>query len=407
MSDVAEKSTSAELQGVSRTFVARGKSVDAIKDVDLSIRTGEYVVILGPSGCGKTTLLRCLAGLEDPSEGRISLSDVVVYDSKKRVNMQPNLRNVGMVFQNYALWPHMTVEENVMYPLKMRGVSRPERAKLAKEVLQALECEAVAKRLPVELSGGQQQRIALARALVYKPGILLLDEPLSNLDALLRVSLRTELLRLHRLLGFTAIHITHDQEEALEMGDRVVLMRQGRIEQIGSPAEVYARPVSPYAATFLGVRNRITVSQNDGDLEYAGKIVGGGPWRMSDNATGEQVQLFARGRDTHLRRGPSGEGHRSTIIELQGVVTQSVLGDGGRRQYIVDVGGAQWFADGAVGDEYSPGEAVYVVLPRASVLLYRGDALVYPRPADADVTTDGLLETAQSARGSAVGSSFA
>src|SRR5918995_977473 len=167
----ADVRPSASLTGIRKTFVTKGKTVDAVKDVDLQISPGEYVVILGPSGCGKSTLIRCIAGLESPTQGRIQLQGRTVYDAERSIDVKANARNVGMVFQNYALWPHMTVEQNVAYPLKMRKVRTPERQKRVGEVLKALECEPLAKRLPAELSGGQQQRIALARALVYEPGI--------------------------------------------------------------------------------------------------------------------------------------------------------------------------------------------------------------------------------------------
>src|SRR6478609_3199860 len=203
---------SAQLSGLGKVFSAKGREVTALSDIDLDIHDGEYVVIVGPSGCGKSTLIRCIAGLESPTTGSVTLNGRTVYDSSQDINLRVNERNLGMVFQNYALWPHMSVEKNVEYPLRMRGLSKAERMRKVAGVLKTLECEPLATRLPAELSGGQQQRIALARALVYEPEVLLLDEPLSALDALLRISLRTELLQLHRTLGFTALHITHDQD---------------------------------------------------------------------------------------------------------------------------------------------------------------------------------------------------
>jgi iron(III) transport system ATP-binding protein len=270
----------------------------------------------------------------------------------------------------------------------MRKVAKSKRAIRVAEVLEALECEPLAKRLPAELSGGQQQRIALARALVYEPEILLLDEPLSNLDALLRVSLRTELLRLHRALGYTALHITHDQEEALEMGDRVVLMREGRIEQMGPPEEVYASPVSTYAATFLGVRNRIAVAVGRDRLEHNGGVVTGSAPLAAGHAERQALDLFVRSRDTHLFRTAS---RQATVdpeaIELQGTLAQVVLGEGGRRQYILDIGGAQWFAQHGEDADLQIGDDVTVTVPLASALVYEDDHLVTtpPHPARAGV----------------------
>jgi iron(III) transport system ATP-binding protein len=371
---------SAKLTGIGKTFVAKSRTVHAVKDIDLSIRSGEYVVILGPSGCGKSTLLRCIAGLESPTQGSISLQGKSVYDAERRVNVKPNARQVGMVFQNYALWPHMTVEKNVAYPLRMRKVPKGDWDKRVSEVLEALECEPLAKRLPAELSGGQQQRIALARALVYEPAILLLDEPLSNLDALLRVSLRTELLRLHRALGFTALHITHDQEEALEMGDRVVLMREGSIEQIGPPEEVYARPVSPYAAHFLGVRNQAEVEVSDGVLRSEAGVIFGSAVLARGRQANEKFKLFVRGRDTEVyRQDPSKRSLPHTEnIALEGTLAQVVLGEGGRRQYIIDLNGTQWFAQHAHDEDLRPGDPVAVTAPAKSVLLYQDEKLVFP-----------------------------
>jgi iron(III) transport system ATP-binding protein len=372
---------SASLTGIRKTFVTKGKTVDAIKDVDLQISPGEYVVILGPSGCGKSTLIRCIAGLESPTAGKIDLQGRTVYDATRSIDMKANARNVGMVFQSYALWPHMTIEQNVAYPLKMRKVPRAEREKRVAEVLRALECEPLAKRLPAELSGGQQQRIALARALVYEPAILLLDEPLSNLDALLRVSLRTELLRLHRMLGYTALHITHDQEEALEMGDRVILMREGEIEQSGPPEEVYSRPVSPYAANFLGVRNRVKVTVRRGRLEYAGGAVPGSGPLCEGLAEGSELLLFVRGRDTRvLRESTPGGSPTSDSLQFQGTLTQVVLGEGGRRQFVVDIAGEYWFAQHAErAPDLSVGDKITVEFPLTSPLLYGDEKLVYPR----------------------------
>jgi iron(III) transport system ATP-binding protein len=299
-----------------------------------------------------------------------------VYDAEKSIDKKVNTRNVGMVFQNYALWPHMSVEQNVEYPLKMRKVPKAERRERVAKVLEALECTALAKRLPAELSGGQQQRIALARALVYEPEVLLLDEPLSALDALLRVSLRTELLRLHRDLGYTAIHITHDQEEALEMGDRVVLMREGRIEQVGPPAEVYARPVSPYAANFLGVRNRLKVTTDGLRLRHGnGTILGSES--LAAAVSGEQpLQLFVRARDTHVRRNAPGLDLNPGDIEVEGTIAQVVLGEGGRRQYVIDIDGRLWYAQHAEDPNLEPGDNVRVRTSAATALLYQGEQLV-------------------------------
>jgi iron(III) transport system ATP-binding protein len=381
----SDQTTSASLRGLGKAFEAKGKTVHAVKEVNIEIAQGEYVVIVGPSGCGKSTLIRCVAGLETPTSGTIRLQGKTVYDAQRSINMKVDKRNVGMVFQNYALWPHMSVEQNVAYPLQRRKTHKHEIQKRVHSVLEALECENLAKRLPAELSGGQQQRIALARALVYEPGILLLDEPLSNLDALLRVSLRTELLRIHRSLGYTGLHITHDQEEALEMGDRVVLMREGAIEQVGPPEEVYARPVSPYAARFLGVRNNLKVTANRGRLEHAGGVVSGSGELTSPGLEGQQLELFVRPRDTHIHKGTVSESVTAKgEIALDGTLAQVVLGEGGRRQYLVDIGGIEWFAQHSGGEKIVPGDQVHVCVPLALALVYHGEGLISQVPGDVD-----------------------
>jgi iron(III) transport system ATP-binding protein len=368
---------SAQLSGLGKTFSAKGREVTALSDIDLDIHDGEYVVIVGPSGCGKSTLIRCIAGLESPTTGSVTLNGRTVYDSAQDVNLRVNDRNLGMVFQNYALWPHMSVEKNVEYPLRMRGLGRAERKRRVAGVLKTLECEPLATRLPAELSGGQQQRIALARALVYEPELLLLDEPLSALDALLRITLRTELLQLHRSLGFTALHITHDQDEALEMGDRVVLMREGRIEQSGHPAAVYQRPVSPYAAHFLGVRNRLSVTRGPASLELGGlPIAGTGSLSQRVTDADQGLQLFVRARDTHVFRQNSAPEPSDQQIDLEGTLKQVVLGEGGRQQYLVDIAGHSWFAQHAEGLGITEGAAVTVRVATALALLYQGEALI-------------------------------
>ena len=372
-----ERPVSASLRGLGKTFISKGRRVDAVQDVDLTVREGEYVVVLGPSGCGKSTLIRCIAGLEGPTSGKIELAGRTVFDAESKVATSVHKRDVGMVFQNYALWPHMSIAKNVAYPLRMRRIAKPERERRVAEVLDVLACGHLAGRLPAELSGGQQQRIALARALVYEPRLLLLDEPLSNLDALLKVSLRSELLRLHRALGYTAVHITHDQEEALEMGDRIVLMRDGRIEQMGPPSEVYDRPVSPYAANFLGVRNRLKVTARVGQFSHEnGTVSGAHELARQVSQAGEPLELFVRPRDTHVAKGPAAANPGAAQMHLEGTVAQIVLGEGGRRQYIIDVGGPLWFAQHAESDGLAPGDTVHVRVATDNVLLYAGESLM-------------------------------
>ena len=218
--------------------------------VSLSVQEGEFVAILGPSGCGKTTTLRLIAGFEPPTAGEIRIRDRTVSGAGSFV--PPEGRNVGMVFQSHAVWPHMTVEQNVAYPLKLRGFSPAERAERSRRMLALVQLPGLEERFPHQLSGGQQQRVALARALAMEPAVLLLDEPLSNLDAHLRKEMRLEIKTLQRRLGITVLYVTHDQEEALSLADRIAVMNRGIIHQVGSPEEVFEQPADPFVARFMG-----------------------------------------------------------------------------------------------------------------------------------------------------------
>ncbi|MFQ6099185.1 MAG: ABC transporter ATP-binding protein, partial [Armatimonadota bacterium] len=234
-----------------RSVTKRFGDKEAVADATLDIETGELFFLLGPSGCGKTTCLRIVAGFYEPDEGD------VLFDDRPMSGVPAHKRNTGMVFQNYALWPHMTVYENVEYGLNVRGLGRDERRERVISALRAVHMSEQAEMRPNQLSGGQQQRIALARALVIEPDVLLLDEPLSNLDARLRLQMREEIRRIHREVGITAIYVTHDQEEALSMADRLAVMNDGRIEQVGTPREVYTRPANEFVAGFIGDTNFI------------------------------------------------------------------------------------------------------------------------------------------------------
>lgn len=227
-------------------------SVRAVTNLHLEIEEGEFFTLLGPSGCGKTTTLRCVAGLEQPEEGDIYLRERCLVSAAKGVYVPPEKREMGMVFQSYAIWPHMTVYENVSYPLKLRHLSRQQIRDKVAESLKLVGLEGLEERPAPALSGGQQQRVALARALVFSPRVLLLDEPLSNLDARLRDEMRVELKALQRRLGITVVFVTHDQIEALSLSDRIGLMSRGQLEQVGTPEEVYNRPSTPFTRDFLG-----------------------------------------------------------------------------------------------------------------------------------------------------------
>lgn len=244
-----------------RTYPARSGSepVQALRSVSLSVEPGDIFSLLGPSGCGKTTMLQCIAGLETPDEGRIVIGGETVYARDQGIYVPANARGLGMVFQSYAIWPHMSVAENVAFPLLQRNRSpgREEISKRVNEALAMVELAGYGERPSTQLSGGQQQRVALARALVHRPRLLLLDEPLSNLDAKLRDTMRTELRQLIKSIGITAVFVTHDQTEALGMSDRIALMRAGKVIQTGTPQDIYLNPLSAFVADFMGSGNLV------------------------------------------------------------------------------------------------------------------------------------------------------
>jgi ABC-type sugar transport system ATPase subunit len=234
------------LEHITKTFGEGKAAVNAVDDVTIDIQDHDFMILLGPSGCGKSTLLRMVAGLETPTKGDIYIGETKVND------VEPKLRDVAMVFQSYALYPHKTVQANIEFPLKVRGVSKPDRAAQAKTAADALDLGEYLGRKPGQLSGGQRQRVALARAIVRQPAVFCMDEPLSNLDAKLRGETRAELVDLHRRLNATIIYVTHDQVEAMTMGTRVAVMNRGELQQIGTPQEVYATPATVFVARFIG-----------------------------------------------------------------------------------------------------------------------------------------------------------
>jgi spermidine/putrescine ABC transporter ATP-binding subunit len=250
--------TSITIDGVARSF----GGVRAVDGVSIAIRDAEFFTLLGPSGCGKTTLLRMVAGFCELDRGRILFGD-------ERVDtLPPHRRNTGMVFQNYAVFPHLRVGDNVAYGLRARKTPAKEASERVSRALKLIQLEGFETRWPHQLSGGQLQRVAIARAVVFEPHVLLLDEPLSNLDAKLRIEMRAEIRRLQKTLGITVIYVTHDQEEALSMSDRIAVMRSGRVEQMGEPRAIYERPATPFVATFVGATNLLagTVSRRDGEM---------------------------------------------------------------------------------------------------------------------------------------------
>ena len=243
-------------------------SVYAVDKFDALIRDGEFVSILGPSGCGKTTMLRMIAGFEKATEGEISIGDQVVSKASAGIFVPPEKRHIGMVFQSYAVWPHMNVFDNVAYPLKIQKVPAEQLKERTTKALALVHLEEYAERFPNQLSGGQQQRVALARALVAEPGLLLLDEPLSNLDAKLRESMRFEIKELQRKLGVTVVYVTHDQAEAMAMSDRIIVMYKGVIQQVDVPTRIYENPANPTVAGFIGLVNFLEGEAEPGVIHF-------------------------------------------------------------------------------------------------------------------------------------------
>lgn len=276
MGDLAEL----RLEGVGKAFGATW----AVRDLTLTVAHGEFLTLLGPSGCGKTTTLRIVAGFVQPTAGRVVLNGRVLTSAADGTSVPPERRGMGMVFQSYAVWPHMTAFQNVAYPLRLRGLAQEEVTRRVRRALELVHLVPFAERYPHELSGGQQQRIALARALVAEPDVLLLDEPLSNLDARLREEMRFEIRDLVERLGITVLYVTHDQTEALSLSDRIAVMQEGRIVQVGTPQEVYERPVDPFVATFLGAANFLPG-------EVVGRENGAVRVRLLDEAGGPELWI--------------------------------------------------------------------------------------------------------------------
>jgi len=344
---------SAELT-VERLSKAFASGKPAVDGVTFTIAAGEIVALLGPSGCGKTTTLRCVAGLETATGGRILIGGEVQSDPERRVLVPARLRNVGMVFQSYAVWPHMTVRQNVAYPLRYRKVRRAETERRVMETLDLVDLAPYADRPAVSLSGGQLQRVALARAVVYRPRLLLLDEPLSNLDAQLRVRLRDDLRRIIKQAGLTALYVTHDRSEAVVLGDRIGVMRDGQLLQMDTPEAIYNRPADLFVAAFTGASNQIAgrVVRVLGEF---GMIESGYGLHLSamlpaGAATGASVRVALR--PDNVQFNPQGEVPNRFMAEVvarryQGVQTVYELKLSGNCIEAVDGGSAARFAVGS------------------------------------------------------------
>ncbi len=338
-----------------RKLTKRYGDLAVVDGVSLHVDHGLLVCLLGPSGCGKTTTLRLIAGFVEPSDGEIAVGDRVVSSPKR--TLPPEQRNMSMIFQSYALWPHMTVAENVAYGLKLRKLDRGTIAQRLNALLATTRLEALAERYPGELSGGQQQRVALARALIVEPETLLLDEPLSNLDANLREEMRFEVRRLHDAYRYTTVYVTHDQSEAMTTADLIAVMNAGRIEQLGTPEEIYERPRSEFVARFIGSSNILRGRNLDAEhVEIAGVPLRCNGARL---AHGGETSVSIRQHDIELRAAPT---QAAENILPAKVIRQVYLG--GTRDYAVEIAdGTQLRVTTAATQSVAPGTAVWLHLP--------------------------------------------
>lgn len=321
-----------QLNNLSKSFTSRDNSgeVIAVDNVNVSIARGQFVTLLGPSGCGKTTTLRLIAGFEFPTAGQI------VLDGQAINELPPNRRDMAMVFQSYALFPHLTVFENIAYGLRIKKLTQKEIEREVSRAMDLAELTGLGNRAPNQLSGGQQQRVALARALVMQPKVLLFDEPLSNLDAKLRVQMRSEIRRIQQELGITSVYVTHDQDEAMVLSDQIVVMHKGRIQQTGSAVEIYRRPVNRFVADFIGRANflPVTVEANAGNLWrvrlFATSLQA--PAADQQLAAGSQAILLARPESIRLHPSPPGG------PSIPGIVRHTAY-LGAQAEYEIEAGG--------------------------------------------------------------------
>ena len=350
------------VRGLAKRFRRESGAVTpAVDDVTFEVRPGEFVVLLGPSGCGKTTLLRMLAGLEIPDEGSIEIRGRRVFDAASKLNVPTEQRSISMVFQSYALWPHMTVAQNIAYPLRRSGkrMSKQQIAQQVERVLELVRIPDLAEQYPNQMSGGQQQRVALARALVSGSDLVLFDEPLSNVDAQVRERLRYELLDLQRELGFAAVYVTHDQAEAMGLANRIAVMGAGRIRQLASPREMYENPASRYVANFVGVSNEIqgTVATVGGRSATVTTPMGLLEGTLEGSASvGDAATLVWRPEHATVSREQPVHGDRFTAT------VETVLFAGAHNEVVLDVQGIRARAWMHVATPIEPGAQVWVTL---------------------------------------------
>jgi iron(III) transport system ATP-binding protein len=359
------------VRNLTKRFGHRSSGVLALDNVSLEIGGGERVVLLGPSGCGKTTLLRCVAGLEQPDEGEIEINGSLVFSSARRVSRPPEQRGISMVFQSYALWPHMTVFGNVAYPLESRKIPQEKIRHRVAEALRMVGCGELLARYPGQLSGGQQQRVSLARAVVADDGVILFDEPLSNVDAKVREQLRLELLGLHRQLGFSALYVTHDQTEANALGNRIAIMTSGGIVQLDTPRDIHRQPTSGFVADFTGAVNRVpgTIVARSGDICTVETALGQLSGR-SRTAFAEGESVVAMFRPEHLRIVANGAAPAVNHWPAQ-IESASFLGT--QNEYLVSAGGLRFVARMNDAATLADGAAIAIALVATDIHVFRAD----------------------------------
>jgi len=335
-------------------FTVRRGTVEALKGINLEIEAGKFFVLLGPSGCGKSTLLNIIAGIEKPSDGEINFGDQLVVSVKQKLFLSPRERDVAMVFQSYALYPHLSVRENISFPLKIARMNKMEINKKVEKAAEILEIKEILEAKPGELSGGQRQRVALGRAIVREPNVLLLDEPLSNLDAMLRITMRSELKEIQRELNLTTIYVTHDQTEAMSLGDSIAVLRKGEVQQIGTPYEVYNEPENLFVAKFIG-----SPPMNILDMEIVNKA----ERKIVRLAGRENENLIAGLRPEDIKVVPENEGILKGKLKMIGPV-------GGESLLYLSVEGKELMAKVSDRPPFSEGDRIGIDFDESKLLLF-------------------------------------
>ncbi len=346
---------SVSIKNIKKKFITiRRGTVEALKGINLEIEAGKFFVLLGPSGCGKSTLLNIIAGIEKPSDGEISFGDKPVVSVKQKLFLSPRERDVAMVFQSYALYPHLSVRENISFPLKIAKMNKMEIDKKVEKAVGILEIKEILEAKPGELSGGQRQRVALGRAIVREPNVLLLDEPLSNLDAMLRITMRSELKEIQRELNLTTIYVTHDQTEAMSLGDSIAILRKGEVQQIGTPYEVYNEPGNLFVARFIG-----SPPMNILETEILDKAE-----RKIGRLTGrEDENLIAGLRPEDIKVVPENEGILMGKLKMIGPV-------GGECLLYLSVEGKELMAKMPERPPFSEGDTIGINFDESKLLLF-------------------------------------